>query len=91
MDKVRYAGDLSQDDAPDLLHAYPEEEPNVEDNILESNQGPEQPNIGKQTERPALPTHSAVPTQSRGPGNLQHKQKKHTQQNNTHRYSLRKR
>ena len=106
MDKVRYAGDLSQDDAPDLLHAYPEEEPNVDDEIFDSNQGPDHPNIGKQTERsalptqtvvptksrvPALPTQMVVPTQSRGPGKLQHRQNKLTQKNTTHRYSLRNR
>ena len=38
MDKVRYAGDLSQDEAPGILQAYPEEEPQVLDDSLETEQ-----------------------------------------------------
>ena len=106
MDKVRYAGDLSQDDAPDLLHAYPEEEPIVDDEIFDSNQGPDHPNIGKQTRAPVLPTETVVPTKSRapvlptktvvptqfrGPGKLQHRQNMPTNKYTTHRYSLRNR
>ena len=93
MDKVRYAGDLSQDDAPDLLQAFPEEEPNVDDEMLEPNQVAEQPNTGKQTARSVLPTRSALPTQScdQGMNNLQHRHKMRAPQHNTHRYSLRKR
>ena len=44
MDKCRYAGDLSQKDAPELLQAYPEEEPNFEDETLEGSQVADSPN-----------------------------------------------
>ena len=38
MDKCRYIGDLSQKDAPEILQAYPEEEPILEQEISDDNQ-----------------------------------------------------
>ena len=97
MDKVRYAGDLSQDEAPDLLQAYPEEEPIVEDEIFDlnqessSNQGPDPNTTSKQTSDPVLPTETSsktvLPTQSRGRRGLQHKQNMPSN-GSTHRYVL---
>ena len=43
MDKVRYAGDLSQDEVPNLFQAFPEDEPHLEDD-LDPIQVTEQPN-----------------------------------------------
>ena len=87
MDKVRYAGDLSQDDAPDLLQAFPEEEPNFDDEMLEPSQVAEQPNTCKQT---SLATKSC----EQGMNNLQRNHKARVApyiQRSTHRYSLRAR
>ena len=50
MDKVRYAGDLSQDDAPDLLQAFPEQEPEIAEGSPEASQVTQKPNTSKQTE-----------------------------------------
>ena len=84
MDKVRYAGDLYQDDAPDLLQAFPEEEPNVDDEMLEPSQVAEQPNTCKQTS-------PGIKSCDRGMNNLQHKHKAKRAPYSTHRYSLRAR
>ena len=87
MDKVRYAGDLSQEDAPDLLQAFPEQEPNVEDEILEPSQVTDQANTCKQN---ALATESGDKImnklQCNHSGMLDPKI-----QHTTHRYSLRSR
>ena len=84
MDKVRYANDLSQDDAPDLLQAFPEEEPKVDDEILKPSQVEEQPNICKQT---SLGNRSC----DRGMNNLQCNHKAKLAPYSTHRYPLRAR
>ena len=87
MDKVRYAGDLSQDDAPDLLQAFPEEEPNVDDEMLEPSQVAEQPNTCKQT---SLGSKSCDRGMNKNK-NLQRNHKAKRAPYSTHRYSLRSR
>ena len=93
MDKVRYAGDLSQEEAPDILNAFPEEEPDIDKDILDISQDAEQPN----TSKPCKPTevrkqstgNTVVGKKSRDNSmpNLQQRQKSDV----THRYNLRNR
>ena len=85
MDKVRYAGDLSQDDAPELLQAFPEEEPNVDDEMLEPSQVAEQPNTSNTCKQTSLATKSGDRVM------MQRKHKPMRAPYSTHRYSLRAR
>ena len=87
MDKVRYAGDLSQEDAPDLLQAFPEEEPIVDDENLEPSQLGEQPNTSKQT----LPETKSRDKSMDSSNSLQHKQLPTRTSNQANRYVLRPR
>ena len=86
MDKVRYAGDLSQDEAPDLLQAFPEEEPIVADEILDASQLVEQPNTSKQT----LPETKSC-DRGMNSNSLQRNHIATRKPNHTHRYVLRPR
>ena len=55
MDKVRYAGDLSQEDAPDIIRAFPEEEPSIEEESVDQSQRAVRTNTdvtGKQSSEP---------------------------------------
>ena len=88
MDKVRYAGDLSQDDAPDLLQAFPVEEPNVDDEMLKPIQVAEQLNTCKQTSLGKKSCDRGINNLQR---NLQRNHKAKRAPYSTYRYSLRAR
>ena len=91
MDKVRYAGDLSQDDAPNILQAFPEDEPDVDDEILEPSLAVEHPNTCKQTPPILGATSKVVKSCDRSMNKLQGKHKAHSAPISTHRYNLRTR
>ena len=87
MDKVCYAGDLSQEDAPDFLKAFPEEEPIVDDENFEPSQLGEQPNTSKQT----LPETKSRDKKMNNSSSVQHKQFPTRKSNRNHRYVQRQR
>ena len=91
MDKVRYVGDLFQDDTPNILQAFPEDEPVVDDEILDPSLVSEHPNTCKQT-TPILGATSKV-VKSRDPNMniLQGKLKAQSAPVITHTYNLRRR
>ena len=79
MDKCRYIGDLQQEDAPEILQAYPENEPILDDeNSLES----QNHNPNSSTTTVSQDVRLMKP---------QHKQKVDTFNQGTHRYFFRQR
>ena len=95
MDKCRYAGDLSQKDAPELLQAYPEDEPNLEDETLEGSHVADNPNTAgtlqngracKQTDRSGCPKSGDQRMKLQGKQNLNNIAPYRPR---THRYGLR--
>ena len=85
MDNVRYAVDLSQEDAP--LQAFPEEEPILDDENEEQSQLAEQPNTSKQT----LPETKSRDKSRVSSNSLQHKHLPTRKPDRLHRYVLRPR
>ena len=85
MDKVRYAGDLSQEDAP--LQAFPEEEPILDEENEEQSHLSEQLNTSKQT----LPENKSRDKSSPSSNKLQHKHLSIRKPDRSHRYVLRPR
>ena len=89
MDKVRYAGDLSQDKVPDLLKAYPEDEPEVIDDPDEAKQKPWQPPAAQQQQQKRrVQQNGRSPKQQVARSRAQNVTDKAKRHN--HRYNLRK-
>ena len=96
MDKVRFAGDLSQEEAPNILDAFPVEEPSLDDELLEEAIPPSASTSCKQRVAKATPVPALSPTtgakQSRDTSVSRLQQLQHRQNYDTiHRYNLRNR